>query len=158
MAQQEREILLEKLRLGKKRSWWSEFRWCLLGGGDAERFEDLTEAEARNVLQQMTIHGLLYGAILGQTGRNAPTPWQWERFTALGKVLGWEGLNDPGLLRFIRREIGVDHPRFLSRPLMQQALAALRAARDAYQGKKPRTRQAPKADHHANTQATRGHA
>jgi hypothetical protein len=156
MAQQDRKTLLGKLRLGMKRSCWSESRWCSLCGGFS--FEELSEAQARMVLQEMTIHGLLFGATFGQTGRDAPTAWHWKRFTALGKALGWEGMNDPAAVALVRREVGVDHPRFLTRRLMHQALAALRAARDAHQVKIPRASGAPKADRHANTQVTRGHA
>lgn len=126
------------LRHGQERSRWGEAWWCSRYGKSS--FDDLTEEQARWVLQEMTWNGLMRGATQGQTGRSRPTPCQWERFTALALALGWEGANDPGAVRFIRRETGVDHPRFLNRSLMREALAALRAARGQRQASKQPTR------------------
>lgn len=144
--QQERDLIMEKLRLGLKRSWWGQAMWCHKVGIDEWSFDDLTEAQARTVLQEMTVHGLLLGNVRGQNGRNGPTRGQWLRLAALAIEQGWKGLGDPRAVKLIRREVGVDHPRFLSRPLMHQALAALRAYRDANKRTKGGAAKAPQAD------------
>lgn len=146
--QSERDLIMEKLRLGLRRSWWGQAMWCRKAGIDEWHFEDLTEEQARWVLQTMTAYGVMSGAAMrGLNGRNGPTPWQWLRLATLAQEQGWEGLGDPRAVKFIRREVGVDHPRFLSRPLMHQALAALRSYRDANKRTKTGAAQAPEANH-----------
>jgi len=145
--QSERDLIMERLRLGLKRSWWGQAMWCGKAGIDEWYFEDLSETQARVVLAKMTAYGVMFGAAMrGLNGRNSPTPWQWLTLATLAQAQGWEGLGDPRAVQFIRREVGVDHPRFLSRPLMHQALAALRSYRDANKRTKTGAIQAPEAD------------
>ena len=59
-----------------------------------------------------------------------PTEPQRRKLAALARDMGWQGLDDPALLQFIKRTTRIEAVRFLSRTQMSQVITGLERWRD----------------------------
>lgn len=61
----------------------------------------------------------------GGTAPNHPTPAQWRLIEELAKHVGYEGLEDPRFIAWVKPRGKVEHPRFLDNAGAQRVIAAL---------------------------------
>ncbi|WP_295583915.1 hypothetical protein [uncultured Lamprocystis sp.] len=54
-----------------------------------------------------------------------PSPAQWGKVRYFCDVMGWEGFDDPAFLAFVERVTKKNNPRFLTRLLIRNLIAAL---------------------------------
>lgn len=65
--------------------------------------------------------------VAGGSADNRPTARQWKLLEDRARQVGYEGLNDPRFINWMKPRALVQHPRFLDRTALQKVLAALGA-------------------------------
>lgn len=61
----------------------------------------------------------------GGTAPNHPTPAQWRLIEERAKHVGYEGLEDPRFIAWVKPRGKVEHPRFLDKDGAQRVIGAL---------------------------------
>lgn len=61
----------------------------------------------------------------GGSADNRPTPRQWKLLEDRARRVGYDGLNDPRFIHWMKPRALVQHPRFLDKTALQKVLAAL---------------------------------
>jgi phage gp16-like protein len=92
---------------------------------------DLTEEGFNAVMVEFTRMGFIHkkskrkpkGA--GGTAPNHPTAAQWRLIEERAKRVGYDGLEDPRFIAWMKSRGHVDHPRFLDNEGAQRVIAAL---------------------------------
>jgi len=63
--------------------------------------------------------------VIGGSAENRPTPRQWKLLEDRARRVGYDGLNDPRFINWMKPRALVQHPRFLDKTALQKVLAAL---------------------------------
>ena len=65
--------------------------------------------------------------VAGGSADNRPTARQWKLLEYRARQVGYDGLNDPRFINWMKPRAQVQHPRFLDKTALQKVLAALGA-------------------------------
>lgn len=108
-----------------------DYRALLLRVGGVKSSSDLTLDGFNSVMVEFNRLGFTSAKSkrkpkgAGGTAPNHPTPAQWRLIEELAKHVGYEGLEDPRFIAWVKPRGKVEHPRFLDNAGAQRVIAAL---------------------------------
>ena len=123
-----RHTLLGLVHLAVKRQGLSDadYRNWLEQEFGVRSAADLTDAQLHSVVDAFRFSGWLDGKARGSsTTDDRPTPAQWAKIAALSRELGWDGLEAPGLQKFVEHVTKLSSPRFMNRDQARNVIAGL---------------------------------
>ncbi|MCB1762184.1 MAG: regulatory protein GemA [Gammaproteobacteria bacterium] len=127
-AKNTRHKLLGLIHLAVKRQGLSDtdYRAWLEREFGVRTSAKLNEAQLHSVVNAFRSSGWLDGQARGATGgEDRPTAGQWAKIAALSRELGWDGLEAPGLQKFVERVTKLSSPRFMTRAQARNVIAGM---------------------------------